>query len=375
MIADAKELIECESPSEDPRAIALSADLTDAVIGARLAEAGLAAASERLVIDGVPHLRWSLGTGPRRVLLICHHDTVWPLGTLARIPFSVRDGVLRGPGCFDMIVGTVQAVHAVAMLAQAGGPEAVDGVTLLVTGDEEIGSLTSRTLIEEEAARHEAALVFEASAGAQGALKTARKGVSWYEVEAVGRASHSGLDPEKGVNAGIELSHQILALESIADAAAGTTVTPTRATIGTTGNTVPANARVNVDVRCRTVAEQDRVDAALRRLEPVLDGARIVLHGEVNRRPLERESALPLYERAARLAPEAGIDALEEIAVGGASDGNFAAGVGCPTLDGLGAVGGGAHAEDEHVVLAHVPHRTALASLLIRDLLAEGGRR
>ncbi len=375
MIADAGDLIACESPSEDAAAIARSAEVTSAVIGARLAEAGLASEPERVVVDGVPHLRWALGSGPRRVLLICHHDTVWPVGTLERIPFSITDGVMRGPGCFDMIVGTVQAVHALALLADAHGPEAVDGVTLLVTADEEIGSLSSRALIEEEAAKHMAALVFEASAGPEGALKTARKGVSWYEVEAVGRAAHSGLEPEKGINAGVELAHQILALESLADPSEGTTVTPTRASIGTTGNTVPASARVNVDVRCRTIAEQDRVDGALRRLAPVLDGAEIVLHGEINRRPLERESALPLFERAARLAPQAGIASLAEVAVGGASDGNFAAGVGCATLDGLGAVGGGAHAEDEHVLVDHIPLRTALAALLIEDLLTEEASR
>lgn len=370
MVADARTLIECESPSEDQAAVARSADVTARVVGAVLSTAGLPAEPDRVDVDGAPHLRWTLGDGPRRVLLVCHHDTVWPVGTLERIPFSVVDGVMRGPGCFDMIVGTVQAAHAVALLAVDGGAGAVDGVTILVTADEEIGSPRSRALIEAEARQHEAALVLEA-AGPGGAVKTARKGVSWYEVEAVGRAAHSGLEPEKGVNAGVELSHQILALQSLADAELGTTVTPTRGWIGTTGNTVPANARVNVDVRARTAAEQDRVDASLRALAPVLEGAQIVLHGDINRRPLEREMALPLFERAARLAPEAGLDSIQEIAVGGASDGNFTAGVGTPTLDGLGAVGGGAHAEDEHVLVDEIPGRTALVALLIRDLVSE----
>ncbi|WNM23258.1 M20 family metallopeptidase [Demequina capsici] len=373
MIADARTLIACESPSEDPAAVERSADVTAAVVDARLAQAGLAVPVERIVVDGAPHLRWTFGGGARRVLLVCHHDTVWPLGTLERIPFSLADGVMRGPGCYDMVVGTVQALHAVCALASAGGAAAVDGVTLLVTADEEVGSPSSRALIESEARKHGAALVLEAS-GPGGAVKTERKGVSWYELEVMGRAAHSGLEPERGVNAGVELAHQILALASLADVDAGTTVTPTRGAIGTTGNTVPASARVSIDVRCRTAAEQDRVDAALHALRPVVAGARLVVHGGVNRRPLERSSASSLFERASALAAEAGIEALDQVAVGGASDGNFTAGVGTPTLDGLGAVGGGAHADDEHVLVEHIPSRTALVALLIRDLVREGTR-
>ncbi|SEJ44667.1 M20/M25/M40 family metallo-hydrolase [Demequina mangrovi] len=372
MIVDAAALIRCESPSEDLAAVARSAEETARVIGARFGEAGLPSEPERIEIDGVVHLRWSLGDGPRRVMLLGHHDTVWPVGTLERIPFSVVDGVMRGPGCFDMIVGVVQAAHAVAMLAARDGAASVDGVTLLVSGDEEVGSLTSRGLIEDEARRHDAVLVLEA-AGPGGALKTARKGVSWYELEARGRAAHSGLEPERGVNAGIELAHQVLALAHVADTAAGTTVTPTRGVIGTTGNTVPAAARVNVDVRARTAAEQDRVEAHLKALAPVLDGAEVTVHGGINRRPLQRADAAALYERAVRLAPSVGLE-LSEIAVGGASDGNFTAGVGTPTLDGLGAVGGGAHAKDEHVLVAHIPPRTALVALLVEDLIASPAR-
>lgn len=369
LLADTLRLIALESPSEDHAALARSADLVAEVVGARLAEAGLPLAPDRIEIDGVPHLRWRLGTGPRRVLVLGHHDTVWPVGSLETHPARVADGVLTGPGCFDMLVGVMQAAHAIAALAQAGGPDAVDGVTLLITGDEEVGSTTSRALLEDEARPCDAALVLEAS-GDGGTVKTARKGVSWYQVEAIGRAAHSGLDPHKGINAGAELAHLILAMSSLEDEAAGTTVTPTRGTIGTTGNTVPATATVTVDVRARTAAEQDRVDAALRARTPTVPGARIVIHGGINRRPLEREMAIGLFERAARLAPAAGIEGLAEIAVGGASDGNFTAGIGVPTLDGLGGVGGGAHADDEHVEVAHIPHRTALLALLIEDVLA-----
>lgn len=368
LLADAERLIRHESPSDDQSAIAASADLVARVVGERFAAAGIEAETERVVIDGCHHLRWRLGAGPRRVLILAHHDTVWPIGTLERHPFSIEDGVMRGPGCFDMIVGLTQAVHALAVVAERHGADAVDGVTLLVTGDEEVGSLTSRGLIEAEATGCDAVLVLEAS-GHGGALKTARKGVSLYSVEAVGKAAHAGLEPEKGINASIEIAHQIPRIAALADPAHGTTVTPTRLAAPTTVNTVPARARIDVDVRATTADEQRRVDEAIRALTPELAGARLEVGGGINRPVMERVAAADLYARAAALAPEAGIDGLAEISVGGASDGNFTAGIGVPTLDGLGAVGGGAHAVHEHVLVDHIAPRTALVALLIRDLL------
>lgn len=367
LLADTERLIGVESPSEDLEAVARSARVVADVVGARLAEAGLASEPERIDIDGCHHLRWSWGSGTR-VLVLAHHDTVWPLGTLDRMPFAIADGVLTGPGCFDMVVGLAQAVHAIAALAARGGPGAVDGVTLLVTGDEEIGSPTSRGLIEDAARGADAVLVLEAS-GPGGALKTARKGVSLYAVEAVGRAAHAGLEPEKGINAGLELAAQLPRIAALADASAGTTVTPTRLSAATTVNTVPARARADVDVRARTRAEQQRVDAAMRSLAPTLAGAAIEVTGGINRPVMERGVAAGLFDAAARLAPTAGIAELDEIAVGGASDGNFTAGLGIPTLDGLGAVGGGAHAQDEHVLVDHIAPRTALLALLIEEVL------
>lgn len=368
LLADAERLIRHESPSDDRAAIEVSADLVTEVVGERFAAAGIVAGAERIVIDGCPHVRWRLGAGPRRVLILGHHDTVWPLGTLEAHPFSITAGVMRGPGCFDMIVGLAQAVHAITVLVETHGADAVDGVTLLVTGDEEIGSWTSRELIEEEARGCDAVLVLEA-AGPGGALKTARKGVSLYSVEAIGKAAHAGLEPEKGINASLEIAHQIPRIVALADPVRGTTVTPTRLAADTTVNTVPARARVDVDVRATTAAEQQRVDDAIRALTPELDGARLEIGGGINRPVMERSSAADLYARAAALAPAAGITDLEDIAVGGASDGNFTAGIGVPTLDGLGAVGGGAHAVDEHVLVEHIVPRTALVALLIRDLL------
>jgi glutamate carboxypeptidase len=355
-------LVQCESPSADHAAVARSADAV-ATLGGEL----LGRAPERIVIDGVTHLRWSFGAATR-VLVVAHHDTVWPLGTIDRLPFAVREGVLTGPGCFDMKAGLVMALHAVAGLADR------DGVTLLVTGDEEVGSPTSRTLIEDSARGARAALVLEASADG-GALKLERKGVSLYEVVVDGFAAHAGLEPEKGVNATVELAHKVLAVAALADPAIGTSVTPTVAGSGSTTNTVPASGSFRVDVRARTAAEQLRVDAAIRGLAPVLPGARISVRGGVNRPPLEAAASTDLFARAERIAARIGVAPLGGVAVGGASDGNFTAGIGIPTLDGLGAVGGGAHAEHEHVVVAELGPRTLLLRELIAELVAddEGG--
>lgn len=356
LLADLRELVECESPSDDLAAVARSADVV-----ARIGTARLGVAPERIVLDGRTHLRWRLGTGPSRVLVLGHHDTVWPVGSLATHPWSTDGGVVRGPGCFDMLTGLVMAFHALPGL---------DGVTLLVTGDEEVGSPTSRGLIEDEARAADAVLVLEASADG-GALKAERKGVSLYDVHVVGRAAHAGLEPERGVNATLEVAHQALAVAALADAAAGTTVTPTVARAGTTTNTVPAEGSFAVDVRVRTVAEQDRVDGAIRRLAAVQPGATVIVSGGPNRPPLEAASSAALVARANAVAVRLGLPELPTAAVGGASDGNFTAGVGTPTLDGLGAVGGGAHADDEHVLIDAIPGRATLLAALVADLLVQ----
>ncbi|HUN33736.1 MAG TPA: M20/M25/M40 family metallo-hydrolase [Trebonia sp.] len=360
ILDDVAELVTCESPSSDLAAVAASADVVSRV-GTRL----LGAEPERLVREGRTHLRWRTGTGQPKVMLLGHHDTVWPLGSLQTHPFSVSGGVLRGPGCFDMKTGLVMALHAVAALGVPGG------VTILVTSDEEIGSPSSRELIEAEAEGCEAALVLEAAADG-GAIKTERKGTSLYHVRVGGKAAHAGLEPEKGVNATVELAHQVLATAALADAGRGTTVTPTVATAGTTMNTVPAAGEFTVDVRMWDMAEQQRVDGAIRALLPAIPDAALEVSGGPNRPPLPADASAALFERACVLAGRLGLPPLERAAVGGASDGNFTAGVGTPTLDGLGAVGAGAHADHEHVLVDRVPGRTALLAALIDDLLAGG---
>ncbi|MEU6611893.1 M20 family metallopeptidase [Streptomyces shenzhenensis] len=361
ILADIERLVSCESPSNDLAAVARSADVV-----AELGTAQLGAVPEQIVFDGVRHLRWRFGPGPTCVLLLGHHDTVWPIGSLTAHPVGVTDGVLRGPGCFDMKAGLVMAMHAAAALPDPSG------VTLLITGDEEAGSPTSRELIETEASGCTAALVLAASADG-GALKTERKGVSRYEVHIQGRAAHAGLEPWRGVNADVELAHQILAVQALADPAQQTSVVPTAMSAGTTANTVPAQGRLSVDARVRSVTEQVRLDTAIRALRPVLPGAGLEITGGPNHPPLEARSSADLFDRAARLAARLGLAPLTSTAVGGASDGNFTVGIGTPTLDGLGAVGGGAHSDDEHVFVGELPGRTALLTALLSDLLRPAG--
>jgi glutamate carboxypeptidase len=356
MVAALWTLVEAESPSSDAGALAACANRV-AALGAGL----LGVQPERIVVEGRSHLRWRFG-GATRVLLLGHYDTVWPLGTLATWPLEISEGVATGPGSFDMKAGLVQGMFALASL------DDLEGVTLLVNADEEIGSPTSRGLIESEAAGASAALVLEPSGGAAGALKVARKGTGTYEVEITGRAAHAGLEPEKGVNALIELSYQVLALERLARPDLGTTVTATVASAGTTQNTVPATARFRVDVRAFLPEEQWRVNEDMRRLEPRLPGARLVVRGAPDRPPLPERASAELFILASKLAVELGLGPLESAAVGGGSDGNLTAGIGVRTLDGLGAVGGNPHALGEHVVLAAMPERAALLAALVETL-------
>jgi glutamate carboxypeptidase len=357
MLESVEALVRIESPSTDRSATAACADEL-AALGHEL----LGARPQRVDVEGCPHLRWSFGERTR-VVLLGHLDTVWPLGTLARWPFSVQGDIATGPGAFDMKAGLVQGLYALAM------QDDLDGVTVLVTGDEELGSPTSRPLVEDTARDAEAVLVLEPSA--RGALKTVRKGVSLYRIETSGRAAHAGLEPEEGVNALVELAHQVLAVVDLARPEIGTTVSPTVLTAGTTSNVIPARGTLTVDVRVASSAEQERVDEGIRALSAITPDASVTVSGGPNRPPLSEGASTALLIEARRLAAALALPPLETATVGGASDGNFTAGLGVPTLDGLGAVGDGAHAEGEHIVVAAMPERAALVAALVADLLAK----
>jgi glutamate carboxypeptidase len=353
-------LVEVESPSADSGATAACAKVLDDMVAQRI---GVRAEwHER---DGRSHLRWRFGAP--RVLLIGHLDTVWPTGTLVRWPFAVDGDRATGPGVFDMKAGLVQMFAAVSRL------DDLDGLCILVTSDEEVGSATSRALIEQSAAGVDAAFVFEPSQA--GALKIARKGIGMYTVDVEGRAAHAGLEPERGVNATLEVARQALAIAELSRPELGTTVTPTVVSGGTTINTVPAAARLAVDLRASSAAEMDRVGAALAALQPVTPGAQVRVTAEHVRAPFEQTSSAELFATAQRVAADIGFGNLDGVPVGGGSDGNITAALGVPTLDGLGAVGGGAHAEGEWMDLTQLVPRTELAAALITEVLGKESRR
>jgi len=355
MLADLATLVAAESPSHELDAVSASADAV-----ATLIEQRLGTAPERVDSDAGPHVHWR-GGHEARVLVVGHHDTVFPLGTLAQRPFTVSDGRAMGPGVFDMKGGIVQAVHAVAALADR------DGIELLFTADEEVGSGASRSLIEERALACGAVLVLEPG-GDGGALKIGRKGCGTFEVVVSGRAAHAGLEPERGVNALVEASHQVLAIAELGDAERGTTVTPTVASAGTADNVVPAQARVRVDVRVESAEEAQRLEAAMAALTPIAAEATVAVSGGVNRPPMPTSASASLFALASEVAAELGLPVPDGVAVGGGSDGNFTAALGIPTLDGLGAVGGGAHADHEHVLVDTILDRTRLLTALLERL-------
>ncbi len=356
MIDDLRRLVEIESPSRDLDALHTSAVALSEIMRERLG-------TEPTIIESAngPHVWWS-GGGVPTVLLVGHHDTVFPLGALADRPFVVQDGRATGPGVFDMKGGIVQAIHGVAVLADRSGVE------ILITADEEIGSGASRELIIERARACGTVLVFEPSADG-GAFKTARKGTGTFEVLIRGRAAHAGLEPEKGINSLVEASHQVLLISTFGDAEHGTTVTPTVSSSGTADNVVPAEARVLVDCRVAEIPEGHRVEKLFAELSPVLPGAAIEVRGGINRPPMPASTSVELLPLAQEAAREAGLGDVAGVGVGGGSDGNFTAAAGVPTLDGLGAVGGGAHADHEWIDVTVMPARARLVTNLLTRLL------
>jgi glutamate carboxypeptidase len=351
-------IVTAESPSREPRAVW---DCAEAINDLATSTVGVPA--DHVEVGDSLHLRWSFGRP--RVLLLGHYDTVWPLGTVRRWPFSVKEDRATGPGVFDMKAGIVQLFTALA-----GLPD-VDGVTILLTSDEEVGATTSRPLIEEASRNVSAVLVFEPAA--DGALKVARKGIGWYQFVIEGRAAHAGLEPEVGVNAAVEAAHVVLAAEALNDPALGTTVTTTTITAGTAVNTVPPGATVDLDVRAFTTSEMDRVDTALLALGPRDPRATVVGRALSIRPPLEPSATKELFALACEHAARLGLQKLRGAAVGGASDGNITAALGVRTLDGIGAVGGNAHAEGEWVHVPSMLERSRLAASVLTHLLQEAG--
>lgn len=354
MLAALEPLVNQESPSADVDLLDSCAELL-AELGS-----GILGFSPRLErSDGKPYLLWA--RGEPRVLVLCHLDTVWPRGTVARWPFNANGTRASGPGVFDMKGGIVQGLFA---LASIGVPE---GAAMLVTSDEEVGSATSREVIQYLGRQVDATLVLEPAL--EGALKVARKGVAGYVLTIDGLAAHAS-QPELGVNATVELAHQALAIAALADPAVGTTCSPTVVSSGTVANTIPARATLVIDSRAPSLEEQRRIDAALRSLEPVVAGAKLALEGGPNRTPMPESISRDLFERAEAHAAEMGLSALRGALAPGGSDGQLTAEVGTPTLDGLGAVGANAHAEGEYLDIAAMPERAAVLAALIRDVLA-----
>ncbi len=317
------------------------------------------------------HLRARFDFGHDRsepqVLVIGHLDTVWPVGTLDRMPFRLTpEGAAHGPGIFDMKSGIVIAIQALNAIRSLG-LQTKRPVTLLLTCDEEIGSKTSRTLVEEEAKRSAAALVLEPPITG-GVVKTGRKGIGVFGIRAIGRAAHAGLDPRKGVNANVELSHQVLRLAAMNDHERGVTISVGMMNGGTAINVVPAEASAKVDVRFWTPEDGERIVSEIRGLQPVLEDAQLEITGGINRPPMPRsENNIALYEHARDLAAKLGFD-LKDAVVGGGSDGNFTAALGVPTLDGLGVDGSGAHADHEHIIVSDIPRRAALLTRLMQTV-------
>ena len=351
MLEDLEALVRAQSPSDDISAcrsvVALASDIAHRVLGAP---------AQIKEIEGRPVFWW--GSEKPKVLVLAHLDTVWPINSFQPI-WNVEGDVIRGPGVFDMKAGFIQALYALNGIS--------GDVALVATTDEETGSHSSKAFISDLSSQASAVLVLEASL--DGKVKTGRKGTAMWQISVHGLASHAGLEPEKGINATTEIAHIILALKALEDPSHGTTVVPTTLHAGTTTNTVPDLAVLDIDARSFSQDELLRVDAAVKALVPTASGARIEVSGGLNRPPLNPSSTSELYVVAEKVAASLGMAPLGSAEVGGARDGNFAAAAGARVLDGLGAVGGGAHAANEWVKLSSMQERSAFLHALIKELL------
>src|ERR1700675_969868 len=360
IVSTIRELVEIESPSDNKAAV----DRIAEAVAHKFSQLGGEIRFHRAQDFG-SHLQVNFGgKSAKPVLLLGHYDTVYPLGTLAAMPCRVVDKKLTGPGVLDMKSGIGLMLHALAALQEwhGGLPRPV---TVLLVSDEEVGSESSRAITESLAKQAAAVLVLEPSNGLHGAVKTARKGVGDYLIRVTGRASHAGLDFQKGVNAILELAHQIEKISSFTDLKKGLTVNVGIVSGGSRTNVVPAEAAAHIDVRIARMKDAAGIDKKMHSLRPVNRKCKIEVCGGINRPPMERSAGVAaLYAQAAAIARELGWK-LGEAAVGGGSDGNFTAGLGIPTVEGLGGVGDGAHATHEHILISELPRRAALIAGLI----------
>lgn len=367
MLDSLRDLVEHESPSADSDSLqSLAVKIVDRfqAIGGQV---------ERIPADGegVDHVlaQFDLGADPasKPALVIGHFDTVWPLGTLARMPFRIEGDRAFGPGSFDMKSGLVMVEFAIRAI-QDLGLQMPRPLQVLLSTDEEVGSKTSRKAIEQHAAEAAYVLVPEPPLP-DGGLKTARKGVGRFAIEIEGRSAHAGIEPEKGISAIIELAHQILRINSLSDPSLGTTLTVGVMQGGSAVNVVPASARAEIDVRATTSEEAKRVERDLLATHAAQAGAKVFVKGGFNRPPMERTPEIAdLFKRASQIAQEKLNLELLDGSTGGGSDGNFTAALGVPTLDGLGCPGAGAHAPNEHILIEEFPNRAALIAALLLSL-------
>ena len=363
IVSTIRELVEIESPSDNKAAV----DRLSEAVAQKFSQLGGEVRLHPAKNFG-NHLEVNFaGQSAKPVLLLGHYDTVYPLGTLATMPCRAVDNRLTGPGVLDMKSGIALMLYALeALQAWHGGlPRPV---TVLLVSDEEVGSDSSRAITESLAKKAAAVLVLEPSYGFEGAVKTARKGVGDYLVKVTGKASHAGLDFQKGVNAILELARQIEKISGFTDLKKGLTVNVGIVSGGSRTNVVPAEASAQVDVRIARMKDAAGIDKKMRSLRPFNRKSKIEISGGINRPPMERTAGVAaLYDQAKAIARELGWK-LGEAAVGGGSDGNFTSGLGIPTLDGLGGVGDGAHAPHEHILISELPWRAALIAGLIEGI-------
>ena len=351
-LSDIQRLVECESPSED-----LAACNEVITLAVEIANKLLKNKAEKITENGRPVFWW--GAKNPKILLLCHLDTVWPTGSFTPT-WQINGDKATGPGVFDMKTGFIQALYALV-----GIENAESKVALVATTDEETGSATSKDLIIKLSKSADAVLVFEASL--DGKAKTGRKGTAMYQIKVTGLAAHAGLEPEKGINATTEIAKLVLQISALENPKFGTTAVPTVMKSGTTTNTVPAIATLDIDVRSFTSAELERIDKSIKNLKS--DIAKVEITGGINRPPLEESSTMALYEKLEAVAASLGFAKIGSASVGGASDGNLAAAAGAKVLDGLGAEGHGAHAPSEFIKISTLEPRIKLINAFINELL------